>query len=323
MTRIKILGFLIFALSIALTFLSYSLSQENKINTTMLNTINEQKAFTQEISKNIFYIYTHKNASPKQLNASIKMFLSNLNNKNELLSHIDSEEIQKQSDAIIVLWNIFYKRVQDFKDQSKVTSAYSNIILEETVKDIYNTNLKLIYEFEKMIQLHKMYFTQTQETYKYIQFILFFTLVALLIYLFTQLKELLLFIQKFLDTSKKIITNSTIKDLVPISCKHHNNQEIMQAANNFNLLVEKINQSVKYSSEVLEHSYYSLELVEQNIEDLITLLNAMNEDEELDNTVDKQEDTVIQSLEELTSAILNLKNLKKDLDNLISHNSVK
>ena len=109
MTRIKILGFLIFALSIALTFLSYSLSQENKINTTMLNTINEQKAFTQEISKNIFYIYTHKNASPKQLNASIKMFLSNLNNKNELLSHIDSEEIQKQSDAIIVLWNIFYK----------------------------------------------------------------------------------------------------------------------------------------------------------------------------------------------------------------------
>lgn len=323
MTKIKVLGLLIFAVSIALTLLSYSISKENKININTINSINEQKAFTQEISKNIFYIYNNKDASTQQLNASIKMFLSNLDNKSELLEQIDSEEIKKQRDEIVILWNLFYQYVQDFRYQSKVSTAYSNIILEKTIKDIYNTNLKLIVEFEKMIQIHKVYFTQTQETHKNIQFVLFFILVALLIYLFTQVKNLLLFIQKFLDTSKKIMTNASVQGLKPISLENSNNQELLQASNNFNFLVEQINSSVEYSGETLEHSYHSLEVVEKKIEDLLKFLNYMNEDKEIDDTVDKQEDAVIQSLEELTNAILNLKNLKKDLDNLISHYDIK
>lgn len=323
MTKIKILGLLVFIVSIALAFLSYSIGQENKINAKMLNTINEQKAFTQEISKSIFYIYNNKDASTQQLNESIKMFVSNFDNRSELLGQIDSEEIKKKSDEIILLWNAFYQYVQDFRNQSKVSSAYSTVILEQTIKNIYNTNLKLIVEFEKMIQMHKVYFAQAQETHKYVQFILFFILVALLIYLFTQVKDLLLFIQKFLDTSKRIITNSSVKDLVPISLEDSSNQELLQASNNFNFLVEQINSSVKYSGETLEHSYHSLEIVEKNIEDFLKFLNYMDENEEIDDTVNKQEDAVIQSLEELTNTIFNLKNLKKDLDNLISHYTLK
>jgi hypothetical protein len=323
MTKIKVLGLLIFIVSIALTLLSYSISKENKVNAKMLNVINEQKAFTQEISKNIFYIYNNKDASTQQLNSSIKMFLYNLDNKGELLGEIDSEEIQKQSNKIILLWNSFYQYVLDFRNQTQVSTAYSNILLEQTVKDIYNTNLKLIVEFEKMIQLHKVYFNETQETHKNVQFILFFFLVTLLIYLFTQVKDLLLFMQKFLDTSKKIITRASVKGLKPILVERSKNQEILLAANNFNFLVDQINNSVKYSSEALEHSYQSLELVEKNIEDLMKLINLMDEYKDIDDAVNKQEDAVIQSLEELTNATFNLKNLKMDLDNLISHCSVK
>jgi hypothetical protein len=321
--KIKIVGLLIFAVSLGLGLLSYLINQENKINTKLLNTINEQKAFTQEISKNIFYIYNNKDASPQQLNTSIKMFISNLNNKSETLGQIDSDEIKKESDNIVVLWNSFYQYVQNFRDQSKVSTAYSHIILEQTIKDIYNTNLKLIVSFEKIIQMHEVYFSEKQEMYRNLQFFLFFILVALLIYLFTQVKDLLLFVQKFLDTSKKIITNASVKGLKPISLEHSSNQEILQATNNFNFLVNKINTSVEYSSKALEHSCHSLEAVEKNIEDLLKFLNYMDEHKEIDDVVNKQEDAVIQSLEELTNTTLNLKNLKKDLDNLISHYSIK
>jgi hypothetical protein len=322
MTKIKILGLLIFALSIALAFLSYSINQENKINTHILNTINEQKAFTQEISKNIFYIYNNKNTSSEQLNTSIKMFLSNLSNKHEILEQIDSNEIKKQSDNIVLLWNSFYRYVQEFKNQTKINTPYSNIILEKTIKNIYNTNLKLIVQFEKMIQIHKNYFTQTQEMYKNIQLILFFILVTLLVYLFMQVKNLLLFIQRFLDTSKKILISASVKELKPIPLIQSDNQELLEANNNFNYLVEQINSSVKYSGEALEHSYQSLELVEKNIEDLLKFLSLMNEDKDIDDTINKQENAVIDSLEEITDAIINLKNLKKDLENLISYSSI-
>jgi hypothetical protein len=58
--------------------------------------------------------------------------------------------------------------------------------------------------------------------------------------------------------------------------------------------------------------------VENNIEDLLELLSLMD-DGNIDKELTKKEDTLIQSLEELTSCAQKLQNLKVDLDNLISH----
>ena len=162
-----------------------------------------------------------------------------------------------------------------------------------------------------------IYFKDTLNTYKNIQYTLFFTLVLLLIYLFTQLQSVINFIQKFTYTSKSIITNSTIKELKPIEIKN-NFSEVQEATDNFNFFVDKINKSVKYSSDSIEHSYKSVELVENNIEDLLELLNVMD-DEAIDRELTKKEDALIQSLEELTSSAQRLQNLKVNLDNLISH----
>jgi tetrahydromethanopterin S-methyltransferase subunit B len=49
----------------------------------------------------------------------------------------------------------------------------------------------------------------------------------------------------------------------------------------------------------------------------------MNEDKDIDAVANKQEDAVIQSLEEITDTIVHLKNLKTELENLISHYSIK
>ena len=103
---------------------------------------------------------------------------------------------------------------------------------------------------------------------------------------------------------------------------NNNSAELLEASNNFNFLVDKINTSVKYSSDSIEHSYKSLEFVENNINDLLELLSVMD-DEGIDKELTKKEDALIQSLEELTSSTLKLQDLKEDLDNLISHHKSK
>ena len=133
MKKIKIIGIMIFIFLLALVIVSLNISENNKINNNLQTIINKQKSSTQEIAKNIFYIYRHKNSSLKRLNDSIVIFQDNLIN-------INSKLIKKQSD-------IFYLDVMKFKKQIKNTTAYTNIILEKTVKDIYMTNLILIKQF--------------------------------------------------------------------------------------------------------------------------------------------------------------------------------
>ena len=321
MTKIKIVGAFIFILSILIAILFIYVNEKNRLSNTLLDTINQQKAFTQEIAKNIFYINKNRDASTQQLDDSIKKFM---NNRDEKLSEIPSEAIKNQSKKIIILWNSFYLEVQNFRDTSKASTAYSTIILEKLVNNIYKINLKLVVEFDELITIHQEELQSSLNIYKNIEYSLLFLLVTLLIYFFTQIQDVITFMQKFLTTSKQIISNSTIKDLEPIQDDiSSSNTNISDATDNFNFLINKINNSVLYSSQSIEHSFKSLELVEKNIEDLLELLYTMEDDKEIDEDLTKKEDIIIQSLEELTTSSQHLKELKVDLDNLISHHNSK
>ncbi len=316
MNKIKVITILIFIVSIFLIIISNSISKNNKINNNILATINKQKAFTQEISKNIFYIYKNKNTSPSQITSEVKYFTKDINNNKDKDSFL-SNDITKQNHKIISLWNKFYLKVEAFKNLKKVKTAYSNIILDKILKDIYNLNLKLVVEFDKLIDIQQTKFQTTMKTKKTIQYILYLILLLLLLYLFTQQKNTITFIQKFLNTSKNIIKNSTIRELKPIEADGVN-EEILQATNNFNFLVQKINTSIENSSQSIKHSYNSIEFIEKNIEELLELFYEMQDNKEFDKEMTRREDILIQSLEELTTSATKLQNLKKDFDNLIT-----
>jgi len=309
MNIIKIVGAFIFILSITLAALFNYTSKEDKKYKTLLNTINEQKDFTQEISKNIFYIYKNKNTSTSTLEGSVKHYLEHM---------IDKAHTLARSKKIIDLWNAFYLDVQEFRDQVKNKSPYSSILLEKSVNNIYKINLKLIIEFDKLIKVEEKKFNKKQNIFKYTQYTLFIILVLLLIYLFTQIKTLLSFIQKFLFTSKNIITNSSIKELKPINIYNNSSTEISQASDNFNTLVNKINSSINDSTNSMKYSYQSLEIAEQHIEKLIDFIYEMNNNS-MDKELRKKEDIIIQSLEELSKSAQELKSLKNNLNDLISH----
>ncbi len=321
MSNIKIAGAFIFILSLILAILFNYTSKQNSINSELLNSINMQKAFTQEISKNIFYIYKNKISSHKELNTHIKNFSELMNSRKRNLNTTTSDEIGKQNKKLVKLWNEFYLSVQNFRDQRKITTAYSNIILEKTVNTIYNKNLMLVINLDRLIELHKAYFNTQINSYKNIQYLLFFLLLILLIYLFTQVKVIISFIQKFSHTSQNIIAKSTIKDLEPIEVKS-SSVDLLKATNNFNFLVQKIDGSIRNSTISIEHSVKSLELVEETIEDLLDLIAKMDENNEIDKELTKKEDVLIQSLEELTTSAQQLKALKTDLNYLTTQHNI-
>ncbi|MCW8838044.1 MAG: hypothetical protein OQK11_05005 [Thiovulaceae bacterium] len=311
MKKIKIVIALIFVLSILIAVIFNHLSEQRRVSNNLLNVINQQKAFTQEIAKNIFYIYKNKSASDKQLDDSIKKFLSNMQNRDRNLQKIDSKALKEHSDKIVILWNKFYLEVQNFRDLNKVTVAYSSLILEELVNTIYNLNLDLVVEFNTLIDIYHEELEEKISIYKDIEYVLFFLLVIFLVYLITEIKDLIKFIQKFTSTSKRIISNASVIGIKKIE-KMDRIEDVASATDAFNTLVQKIDNSILNATNSIESTHIALNTLENDIENFIELISEMNEDDEIDKELTKKEDILIESLEELNISAENLKNLKRN-----------
>jgi len=296
----------IFVLSLVLALLFATISKLNKINTASLSIINEQKSTTQEISKTVLYISKNRGSSNEQLNAYIENFLVNMTHE---------KETSPQHEVLLGLWNEFYVLVEKFKKQQEVTTAYSSMSMDTLVNDIYMKNQKLIVAFNTFIDNKQNKYDEKVESYKKIQYVLFLVLVLLLIYLFTQVREVIAFIQKFSSTSKSIMQRATIKGLKPMKIRQ-NDEDLKEVTQNFNHLVEKIDLSIVYAKESIEHTTVALETVEQKIEDMMTLIAQMQEEES--DVLYQKEDAVIDSLETLMSLTNKLKNLQQELNKLTS-----
>jgi len=297
MNKIKIAGAFVFFISITLSILFNITSKINQKHNVFIEKINLQKSFTQEISKNIFYLFKNKTKSTKILNMDVKL------------------QTKTKTKKIISLWNKFYLDVQAFKKLNAVNSMYSTIILQKIVNNIYLTNLNLIKEFDILIKVKSQSYSKEMLIYRYIQYILYFTLVLLLLYLFTQIKLIIEFVQKFLFTSKLIIQDSSIKNLEPINLAN-NSHEVLEATQNFNKLVKKIDESILYSTKSIQNSCNSMELLDNDIEKLIELIYTMN-NKNIDSELNKKEDVIIQTLEELNKSKNKLFNLHSQLKDLI------
>jgi len=302
MNKLKLTSILVLILLLLLAYLSNETSKLTSIHNKQVDRINKQKAYTQTISKEIFYTYRDK--SRELLNTDKKDTFTNI-----------EFDIQK-------LWDDFFISVKRFKKLHSVASMYSDIILKDIVKDIYNKNINLVMKFDMLIKNKKELFNSKLDLYTNIQYSIFLILTFLLFYLLFEIRDKFIFIQKFISSSQNIISNSTIKDLKPIELQT-TDKLTEEAKNNFNTLLDNINTSVKQSSKSLVHSYSSLELVEQNIEQLFDFVYQMQNEKNMDKEFAKKEDIIIQLLEELTSSEKKLQKLKEALDNLIDHKKEK
>jgi len=309
MNKIKMIGVLIFVLSLALALLFNHISTQNRVHTDSLSMINEQKSYTQEISKAIFFISKNRGSSREQLDSYVEKFVANMTHE---------KEETPQHAVLVELWEEFHLLVEKFRKQQEITTAYASITTDKLVNDIYRKNQKLILAFNIFLESKHKQYEEKMESYKNTEYILYFVMILLLIYLFTQVREIITFIQKFTATSKTIIQKSTIKDLKPIQV-HQKDAVLKEAGQNFNHFVNKIDKSIVYAQESIEHTTVALEEVEQKIEDMMTLISQM--DDEVSDKYVQKEDAVIDSLETLMNLRDRLKDLHKDLDKLTSSNS--
>jgi len=293
MNKIKIVGALVFILSSILAFISVSIANKNRADITTLSSLSQQKELVQEVSKSIFYSY-----------------------RNGITDFTTFKKLEKDnfiSSNIEELWRDFSLDVQKFRRQQQVATGYNSIITAKLVNNIYHKNVLLIKEFNSVIELKKLEMNSKIEASKLLQKSLFFLLIVLLFYLFTQLHFVLDFIERFSTVSEKIRENSTIQGVESINVKT-TTQELKEATDSYNYMVEKMNLSILESSQSMDKSIKSLEEVAQNIENFMELLSTMNPQES--DAFFKKEDAVIDSLEILMSLRKRLKHLKIELEKL-------
>ena len=97
MTKIKVVGIIILILSISLIILSSSINDKNIAHNNIIDAINKQKTFTQEISRNIFYVYRNRDASVSELNESIDKYVDNISNNKNLITYENSSSAYNSS----------------------------------------------------------------------------------------------------------------------------------------------------------------------------------------------------------------------------------
>ena len=308
MHKIKAAGAIVFVLSTILALLFNTISKKNSFNNDSLSIINEQKSYTQEISKAVLYLSKNRGSSTNQLDANIENFLANMKHE-----RIDSSEHA----TLVLLWKEFYADVKQFRENQKITTAYNSILTDTLVNNIYIKNQKLIVVFNTFIHTKEKQNKEMMQGYKKVQYVLFTILGLLLIYLFTQIRQIIVFIQKFSNTSKSIIQKASIRGLKPIPVKD-TDKALYEATQNFNQLVQKIDSSISYAQESVVHTVEALEEVEAKIEDLMTLISQMQEKQS--DVLYQKEDAVIEALETLMSLTNQLKNLQQELNKLTSSN---
>jgi len=306
MRKIKIVGGVILLLSMILIVLATLIVQEHQKERSILSFISEQKSFTQEISKSIFYAYHRDEHATAVLDETVKRYLD----------HVRLTDIEiPPRESITLLWNIFYADVQQFRNQQRVITGYNSVVTAKLVNRIYHNNVLLIQEFDTLIEEQQRFYTQRLKRYKIIEYLLFGILIGLLLYLFSQIHWVMAFIQKFSRTSREILDNASIEGLHPIEVQGAD-ALLGEAQANHNLLVEKIDHAIAHADHSMLQSTQALEEVARHIEDFMTLVSSMQEEQS--EILFEKEDAVIDSLETLMSLRQKLKHLRKDLNHLIA-----
>jgi len=307
MKGIKIVGGVIFILSIVLILYASFIAEQNRIYQARVVFISEQKAFTQEISKSIFYLYRNRKQDDTHLNSIVKKYLDNLSS---------NEGAFTQSREIVTLWNRFYADVQRFRDQQEVQTGYDSLLMPKLVNRIYQNNLLLVEQFEQRLKEEQASHNEMMRRYHGLQYGLFMVLLGLLLYLFGRVHWVMEFIQQFTQRSKKILENTTIRGLKPITLEA-DNALVSTATENHNQLVEEINLALKQSRLSLSRSTHSLEQLAQRIEAYMELIAQMQKSDVDAEEIFRREDTVIDALETLMRLRRQLNQLEKKLEHLI------
>ena len=317
-TKIKIIGILFALLMTSIIATTIYLNNKNEKDAMIINIAGKQRMLTQNISKNIFYLYSNPKSSQNELDTSIEEFIYNLEslkggNSLSKLKESPNIQIDRQMLQIEYLWSIFYQNIVKFKELIQNNSNKQE--LQNIVNIIYETNPELLYEVDALVSLHTINSEQKIRFLKNSQYFFAILILFLIIYSFLELKTMEKNALRFLEESKKVMEQNFEEPLKPLKIEAEG--ELVEASNIFNRFLNKINSAIIDSNSALEQSKnasYKLEEISNEFDEII---NEIQNKSEISKQLNKSEDIAIQTQEQLLHSSKRLNELKNELEKII------
>jgi len=321
-TKIKILGAILVFLMVNLIVLTIYLNQKNVKDALVINIAGKERMLTQKISKNVFYLYQKNTTDFNELDIAVEEFIYGINslkdgNKLRGIMEVPTDKIAEQISKILILWSSFNKNVDDFKQLLLLRKNQNETILESKVSLIYNSNIHLLEEVDNLVTMYTNYMESKTETIKYFQYGGAFILFILIIYSLMQLKIIEAHAQEFLDYSK-VIMESQLDNKPFKTITIEAESEIVEATDTINCFINKINSAMDYSSEAIAKTKIASEKLENIADEFDKIINEMHDSSYVTSQLDKSEDIMIQSNEELINTTQKLEKLKLELNKLLT-----
>ena len=317
-TKIKVIGILFALLMTSIIATTIYLNNKNEKDAMIINIAGKQRMLTQNISKNIFYLYSNPKSSQNELDTSIEEFIYNLEslkggNSLSKLKESPNIQIDRQMLQIEYLWSIFYQNIVKFKELIQNNSNKQE--LQNIVNIIYETNPELLYEVDALVSLHTINSEQKIRFLKNSQYFFAILILFLIIYSFLELKTMEKNALRFLEESKKVMEQNLEEPLKPLKIEAE--AELVEASNIFNRFLNKINSAIIDSNSALEQSKnasYKLEEISNEFDEIISELQNKNE---ISKQLNRSEDIAIQTQEQLLHSSKRLNELKNELEKII------
>ncbi|PRM98101.1 type IV pili methyl-accepting chemotaxis transducer N-terminal domain-containing protein [Aliarcobacter cryaerophilus] len=317
-TKIKVIGILFALLMTSIIATTIYLNNKNEKDAMIVNIAGKQRMLTQNISKNIFYLYSNPKSSQNELDSSVEEFIYNLEslkggNSLSKLKEAPNIQIDRQMLQIEYLWSIFYQNISKFKELIQNNSKQKE--LQNIVNVIYETNPELLYEVDALVSLHTINSEQKIRFLKNSQYFFAILILLLIIYSFLELKAMEKNALRFIEESKRVMEQNLEEPLKHIRIEAEG--ELIEASNIFNRFLNKINSAIIDSNSALEQSKnasYKLEEITNEFDEIISELQNKSE---ISKQLNKSEDIAIQTQEQLLHSSKRLNELKNELEKII------
>ena len=317
-TKIKVIGILFALLMTSIIATTIYLNNKNEKDAMIINIAGKQRMLTQNISKNIFYLYSNPKSSQNELDTSIEEFIYNLEslkggNSLSKLKESPNIQIDRQMLQIEYLWSIFYQNIVKFKELIQNNSNKQE--LQNIVNIIYETNPELLYEVDALVSLHTINSEQKIRFLKNSQYFFAILILFLIIYSFLELKTMEKNALRFLEESKKVMEQNFEEPLKPLKIEAEG--ELVEASNIFNRFLNKINSAIIDSNSALEQSKNASYKLEEITNEFDEIINELQNKSEISKQLNKSEDIAIQTQEQLLHSSKRLYELKSELEKII------
>ena len=319
--KIKLIGILFIVLMTSIILTTIYLNDKNKKDALVINIVGKERMLTQKISKNIFYLYHNEsNTLLNELDTATIEFIYNLNSLkdgNTLtgIEKVPTDLIAKQLSKVDILWNNFYMNINDFSRYIINRNPNNEAALKNIVDSIYATNNILLEEVDKLVSMYTLHSEQKSNYFRYLQYIFGLMIISLMFYSFSQLKAMEDNVKKFFKYSKELAQSSDNSHLEPIKIEAE--KEIVEASDTINCFISKINSAMDYSSNAIEQSKNASIKLEEITDEFSKTINDLKYSSEITSKLDKTENIVIQSYEDLINTTKKLQLLKNELDKLL------